>query len=566
MRICVVGQSVKDVYLQIDGDFLRDENGIEHLDLAFDGGDRALLRRTATKSGSAVAAEVFFRMGHKVDYIDDVFLAHRYILNNGESSVVLAGAGDKVLWQPPREVPDAIFIDDAKLLGREDRKKIETYAAENNVILCGYGGSRMEGAALWGGEKEDIKLTLNRLEFSTNGLKYSTELECVKEHVLPEPTLRSLAFSALIGAWLQGESALSAVAIAKGMVEGATLTQTPRLAEIRERVDVLRAGVQVEGSELAKCAAKILEKGILAADESGGSIAKKFDALKITDDEQHRRDYRNIFIGAPELVKYVSGVILFDETTTQLADNGQNFTDFLVRQGVVAGVKVDQGLVDFGKHGEKTTEGLAGLPERLAIYHERGLRFAKWRAAFFIGDGTPSIKAIDENCKALAQYAIDCQNAGIVPIVEPELVHDGNYSISECAAVTEKILVKLFDYLAEGKVNLAGTILKVNMVLAGRKYKKHSTPEEVGRATAAVLKKVVPRGLAGVVFLSGGQSPEQATANLKAVWANAPFMWPVTFSFARALQDPALDAWRGDNKNVEKARKAFVKRLIANSR
>jgi len=566
MRVCVVGQSVKDVYLQITGDFLRDENGIAHLDLAFDGSTKSLLRRTAAKSGSAVAAEVLYRIGHKVEYIDDVFLAHRYILNNGESSVIFASSREPVFWQPPREVPNAIFIDDASLLSRDDLKKIEKYATTHNIILCGYGGPRISGAALWGSDDGELKLTQNRLAFHINGIKYSTELICRKERILPESALRSLAFSALIGTWLKGFSALDAIALTKGIVERNTLTQAPRLADVLADLPTLRAAVRIEGSELAQCAQNMLSLGILAADESGGSIAKKFAALKIPDDEQHRRDYRNIFLGLPELAKYVSAVILFDETTTQLADNGQNFTDLLNQQGIVAGVKVDQGLVDFGKKGEKQTEGLSGLPERLAIYHERGLRFAKWRSAFFVGDGTPSSRAIDENCKALAEYARDCQNAGIVPIVEPELVHDGNYSIDQCVKITEMFLTKLFAHLADHQVELSGTILKVNMVLAGKKFKKPSTAAEVGEATARVLKQVVPRELAGVVFLSGGQSPEQATANLKAVWANSPFMWPVTFSFARALQDPAFDAWKGNNQNLEKARKAFLKRLIANSR
>jgi fructose-bisphosphate aldolase class I len=578
MRVCVVGRSVKDVYLQIDGEFLRDENNTPHLDLAFDGAERALSRRTAVKSGSSVAAEVLYRLGHKVEYVDDVFLAHRYILNNGENSVVFAGAPEKIFWQPPREVPDAIFIDDANLLGASDIKKIAKYAAENNIILCGYGGLKPAGATLWRSPELDEKLALNRLEVFAHGLTYATDLEFSKAGVQTCANLKTLANSVLFGAWLLGFDAPGAIAIAKGMVEKSTLTHTPRLAELHECLDDLRLQISINGSDLAKTAQRILSKGILAADESGGSIAKKFAAMNIPDDERHRRDYRNIFLGAPELAQYVSAVILFDETTTQLADNGQNFTDFLNRQGIVAGVKVDQGLVDLykntdnsAKKAEKTTAGLDGLPSRLAAYYERGLRFAKWRAAFFVADATPSAKAIDENCKALAQYAIDCQNAGIVPIVEPELVHDGNYSIDDCAKITEKILVRLFEYLQDYKVELSGAILKVNMVLAGRQYPKPtapkpSTPAEVGRMTAEVLKKVVPSELAGVVFLSGGQSPEQATANLKAVWANAPFAWPVSFSFARALQDPALVAWKGNNKNTEKARKAFVKRLVANSR
>ncbi|MCL2371753.1 fructose-bisphosphate aldolase class I [Candidatus Saccharibacteria bacterium] len=564
MRVCVVGQYVKDVYLQIAGEFLRDEDNIEHLDLAFDGSEQKLLRRTATMSGSAVVSEVLYRMGHKVDYVDDTFPPHRYILNNGRGSVVLSGANEKVFWQPPKEAPDAIFVDDTSLLSRSEMKKIEKYAKDNDVILCGHGDeSFFQG-------QPDISCPLSspvdHISIFANGLMYTVQIETSKGNIHSISSLRSLIHASIIGTWLLGYDTASSLAIAKGMVEQSTLTSTPRLADILEGLGDLRATLRVEGSELAKTAQQIMSLGILAADESGGSIAKRFASLGIPDDEQHRRDYRNVLLGLPELAKYSSGVILFDETTTQLADNGQNFTDFLATQGIIPGVKVDQGLVDFGKKGEKTTEGLFGLPERLKIYYERGLRFAKWRSAFFVADGTPSTRAIDENCKALAQYALDCQEAGIVPIVEPELVHDGNYSIDDCAKYTEKFLVKLFECLKEYRVELPGTILKVNMVLAGKKFKKPSTAEEVGRATAVVLKKTVPRELAGVVFLSGGQTPEGATANLKAVWTSGPFMWPVTYSFARALQDPAFNAWKGDNKNVDKARKAFLKRLIANSR
>ncbi|MDR0979548.1 MAG: fructose-bisphosphate aldolase class I [Candidatus Nomurabacteria bacterium] len=573
MRILVVGQSVKDIYLQITGDFLRDENNIPHLDLAFDGTERPLLRRTAVKSGSSIAAEVLHRLGHQVDYLDDNFLAHRYILNNGENSVVLAGSQEQVFWQQPAEKPDVIYVDNADLLSNSDLQKIAKYAEQNNVIFCGYGGKTPTTATLWQSSDFAQKLALNRLEISIHDLIYGTNLEFAKAGVETRKNLTTLANSALFGAWLLGYGTVDCVALTKAMIENSTLTHTPRLAELRDLLPDLRRQVSVIGPELAQTAQRILSRGILAADESGGSIAKKFATMNIPDDAEHRRDYRNIFIGTPELTQYVGAVIMFDETTAQLADNGQNFTDFLNRQGIVAGVKVDQGLVDLyknsadpAKQAEKLTQGLDGLPARLADYRSRGLRFAKWRAAFFVGDGTPSAKAIDENCKTLAQYALDCQSADIVPIVEPELVHDGNYSIEQCTEITEKILIKLFAYLQEYKVDLSATILKTNMILAGKKHKKPSTPEQVGKATADLLKKVVPREIAGVVFLSGGQTPEQATANLKAVWSHAPFLWPITFSFARALQDPAIVAWQGDNKNLQKARKAFLKRLIANSR
>ena len=234
-------------------------------------------------------------------------------------------------------------------------------------------------------------------------------------------------------------------------------------------------------------------------------------------------------------------------------------------------IKVDEGLANFPDSEETYTKGLDNLPKRLREYREMGLRFAKWRAAFnlTLSDSgeilTPTTHAIEENCRILAEYAKTCQSAGLVPIVEPELVYDGNYPIEKNIEITSKILDSLFRELKNFKVNLHATILKVNMVLAGKQFKVQSTYEEVGQATAKVLKKHVPPELAGIVFLSGGQDVEQATENLKEIIKNGPFPWPVTFSFARALQDPTLYAWQGNNNHKKQAREAFLARLIANT-
>ena len=360
--------------------------------------------------------------------------------------------------------------------------------------------------------------------------------------------------------------------LAKANVEGARLSGTMNIDTLEAEITDDYYKIQGKGKEskmleLEANAKKLmtLGKGILAADESGGSIHKKFESMNIPDDEQHRRDYRNIFFTTPDLEKYVNGVILFDETARQFADDGTNFIDFLGRKGIMAGIKVDQGLVNFENSPEKYTQGLEGLPERLKEYYDMGARFAKWRAAFEMNQELkPSQMAIEKNAEILAQYALDCQNAGIVPIVEPELVYDGYYTIEQNIEYTGKILDALFAAMRNKGVNNAGAILKVNMVLAGKKYEIQSTPAEVGKATADVLRDHVPSDLAGVVFLSGGQTVEQATENLQEVTNNGPFPWPVTFSYARALQDPALKAWQGNNDNADAAREGFKARLIAN--
>ena len=355
--------------------------------------------------------------------------------------------------------------------------------------------------------------------------------------------------------------------MAKVNVENSNLDSVLSLEEMKNLITM-----PAESLELIAASLVAPKKGILAADESGGSIKKKFAELEIEDTFENRHDYRHIFLTTPDLEKYVNGVILFDETARDKTDSGMPNVDYLISRRIIPGIKVDQGLEKYENSEETYTKGLSDLPERLREYYEMGLRFAKWRAAFnlTLSDNgevvTPGERAITDNCQILAEYAKDCQSAGLVPIVEPEVVYDGYYPIERNAEVTGKILDCLFNELSNFGVKLEACILKVNMVLAGKKFEVQSTPEEVGRFTAETLKNHVPKELAGVVFLSGGQTVEQATENLGEVIKNGPFPWPVTFSFARALQDPALYAWRGNIKNADEAKAAFKERLIENTK
>ncbi|MBR3131364.1 fructose-bisphosphate aldolase class I [Candidatus Saccharibacteria bacterium] len=333
-----------------------------------------------------------------------------------------------------------------------------------------------------------------------------------------------------------------------------------------EKLEELAAEEKASAVNLSQMAKELVGngKGILAADESGGSIHKKFESMNIPDDFDHRRDYRNLFFTTEGLEKYVNGVILFDETARQLSDDGRDFATYLTSKGIIPGIKVDKGLANMPGSTEKYTLGLNGLDERLEEYYDMGLRFAKWRAAFEITESTPTKNTVYKNVEILADYALKCQQAHIVPIVEPEVVFDGDFPIEHCASITGIILKELFAELKRKEIDLTATILKVNMVLAGKKYVTQSTPKEVAEWTAKTLKRYVPEELAGVVFLSGGQTPEQATENLQEITNLGPYPWPVTFSYARALQGPALEAWKGDNANYPEAQKAFLERLKAN--
>ena len=334
-------------------------------------------------------------------------------------------------------------------------------------------------------------------------------------------------------------------------------------------VDVLSSTPDIE-TRLHKTAAKLVmrPKGIFAADESGGNIHKKFETIGLEDTFENRRAYREMFFKTPDIENYLSGIILFEETTEQNTSEGINFVEYLKNRGILVGVKLDGGLQPLtGFEGETISIGLDSLIEKLQKYSKAGIDFAKWRVAFEIDEekGTPSEAAIASNLRVLAQYAKSCQNYGIVPIVEPEVVYSGKHTIKQCREVTEKILKKLFEELKIFKVDLKGTILKTNMVLAGSENEIQSSSREVARETISIFKKIVPKELAGIVFLSGGQAATQATDNLQEITNLGPFDWGLTYSFARALQLPALQAWAGKPENVQQAQLLFLERVAANS-
>ncbi len=310
-------------------------------------------------------------------------------------------------------------------------------------------------------------------------------------------------------------------------------------------------------------------KGILAADESSGTIKKRFDSIKLDSTADNRRDYREMMFSAKEAMsKYISGVILYDETIRQNARDGKTLVSLIEAAGSIPGIKVDAGAKDLAFHpGEKITEGLDGLRERLAEYYKLGARFAKWRAVIDIADGIPTWGCVQANAHALARYAALCQEQKIVPIVEPEVLMDGPvaaHDIDRCYEVTKWTLQTVFDELFEARVMLEGMVLKPNMVIAGKNAKKQASAQEVAEKTVRVLKETVPSAVPGIAFLSGGQSDEQATENLSLMNATGPLPWALTFSYGRALQAAALKAWGGKPDNVKAAQSAFTHRAKMN--
>lgn len=602
MRILIIGNVVKDVYLNLDekqNKFETDEKGTPWLDLGFNETNHSYFSRTSVFGGAAVTLDIFKKFGLNASisgYDDDkIIKTYRYILSaNDHISYFTPTERTETKFTAPNEPVDWIFVDRSAEVTEALVKDIKNYLWLSSrtklvVFVSAEDNFETRSATMKLTKLANIVFTDSEIEFKDTDAVVcrilENEIRCgdfirryrmQKTALMTHLTVYSIIASTIFGAILRGMSTLDAINIAIINVENSKITGSPSLSNLMKKLEERKNSD--ENLRLLTKTILVPGKGILAADESGGSIHKKFVEAGIPDDAKHRRDYRNLFFTTQGIEKFISGIILFDETARQKSDDGRDFVSYLTSLGIVPGIKVDQGLEPFAdpKYSkENYTKGLEGLPERLIEYYDMGARFAKWRAAFDVkvanvGSGkavkikTPSDYAIKKNCEILAQYARDCQNAGIVPIVEPEVVYDSYYSIETSAEITGKVLDMLFEELKHYDVNIEGCILKTSMVLAGKKYEKQSTPEEVGEYTAKVLKEHCPKELAGIVFLSGGQSVEQATANLQAVTNNGPFPWIVTFSFARALQAPTLEAWKGDNNNAKDAKDAFYNRLVAN--
>ncbi len=326
----------------------------------------------------------------------------------------------------------------------------------------------------------------------------------------------------------------------------------------------------MDKSELTVTAQATIQagKGLLAMDESNSTCNKRFALLGIPQTEEARRAWRELILTTPGLGEFISGAILYDETIRQAKQDGTSFVKLMTEAGIVPGIKVDAGAKDLAGHpGEKITEGLDGLRERLTEYRQMGARFAKWRAVITIGEGIPSRGCLEANAHALARYATLCQEAGLVPIVEPEVLMDGDHTLEQCARVTEAALHTVFNQLYRQRVRLEGMILKPNMVLPGKDCPTQPGVDEVADATVACLLRAVPGAVPGVAFLSGGQGPELASARLNAMnirW-RSKMPWVLTFSYSRAIQQPALDSWKGEEINVVAAQKALYHRAKCNS-
>lgn len=320
--------------------------------------------------------------------------------------------------------------------------------------------------------------------------------------------------------------------------------------------------------ELIKTAQDLVtdSRGILAADESASTIKKRFDKIGVESTPENHRRYRELLFETPKIEDYIGGVIMFDETIRQTGSDGKAFPSLLSERGIMPGIKLDKGKVPMPNFpGEEITEGLDGLSERIAEYKAMGARFAKWRTVYTISDQTPTSTCMKSNAEVQARYAASCQEQGIVPIVEPEVLMEGGHTIERCAEVTTEVLTKVFEKLADHKVILEATIIKANMVVPGKDNSQKADIKKIAEMTVSTMKKAISVAIPSIVFLSGGLSPEDSTAYLDAINELGPHPWELNFSFGRALQEPVLEAWQGKDENIPIAQKEFLKRAKLNS-
>lgn len=622
--ILSIGNATKDIFLEINEEekVFRDERNLFHYDLTFD--DSTLeYKRRAGIFGGVILSEKIFQAAHlksfsninprgfsNFNFEEQKYpFLERYIISHKNESFILSNKPRHLEWVAPIFVPEVMYIADANFsksylsslreyllnhkniklifslddldveLAREffSRANLVFANLKNPVLMDLIDYSTVENA-IDSFNKLGVKnVVLTDGEYIIAGneqkisrIKTAFTLNSFYQKQIFQASYIAECFS---GKNLE-ENLKTALAVAQesdfnNILKPIFAVQISRIHSDKYVVENLRNELsRTEKMHKTAKAMVVRPKGIFAADESGGNIHKKFESIGLDDTAENRRRYREMLFSTPDIENYLSGVILFEETIEQSNSQGMNFVEYLKSRNLLVGVKLDEGLKPLsGFEDETIASGLDSLEMKLKKYSNLGIDFAKWRVAFTIDEekNLPSEAAIAANVQILARYAKACQQFGIVPIVEPEVIFDGSHSVKSCRLATGRVLFALFEELKLFDVDLRATILKTNMVSAGRTASIQSSIREVAAETVNVLKKTVPKELAGIVFLSGGQSEIRSTDNLQAITNLGPFDWNVTYSYARALQMPALQAWRGRDENIRQAQLVFLERVAANS-
>lgn len=609
-KILIIGNVLKDVYLKLDdrrNHLEKDDKNISWMELGFNGEAHPYFHRTSVYGGAAVSLSVLGQlgvdagiMGSQAEFQNgelsllDAPADYRYILcNHDDITYFVPSARKPTEWIAPsatQGIPEWIFVDRSTTVTAQLVDEIANFMkfaqgaklavhAEKHVTPAGRRLMEMadvlfleEEPAIRGRDEivdkieaeqpkiEQIICHITPRKLVMGEAEESWSLE--RTDTLTHLTVYSTIAATILGVISAGGSVKDALLWARLNAETTSLKGSAtalRLQELAAKELEKRANIRLITRSLMTSG-----KGILAADESDKTLTRRFAEHSIKNSPELQRDYRTILFTTSGLKDAISGVILSGSTVKAKMMDGTSFVDFLTSKGIIPGVKVDEGLAVMPKVGEDYTLGLEGLAERLRDYYKRGLRFAKWRSVFRIGKNQPSFFAVERNAEDLATFAKECQLAGMVPMIEPEVLRDGDFGIEQDMEVTARVLAAVFQKLEARRVELDGLILKCNMVMAGKDAEAQSTPNEVGMATAAILRHAVPRYVAGVCLLSGGQEPKEATQNLTAVEQNSPYPWPVTFAFARAFQEPVLKIWQGKAENVKAAQAAMERHLTAN--
>lgn len=434
---------------------------------------------------------------------------------------------------------DLLFVEDEPPVHTDEKivDKIEV-DKPNTQLVC-----HITPRKIHFGEAEE-SWNLDRTDMMTHLTVYST----IVATILATIVVGGTPADALLLAKLNAEHATLEGALSAEKLRGLAKEETKK----RENLKLIAQSLMESG------------KGILAIDESAKSLSKRFEKFGIKNNAEMRRKFYELMVTTPKIKETISGVILSEEVAKMKLANGQKMLEYVTGHGMIAGIKADKGLMEMAGSDETHTLGRDDLAERLREYYKDGFRFAKWRAAFRIGKDKPGFFAVRENMEELATFAKECQLAGLVPIVEADISAEGDFPIERDAEVTARVLGAMFEKLAERRVNLGGCIVKCGMVRSGMSAEVQATTDEVGMATAAILRHAVPKYVAGVLLLSGGMEPKVATKNLTAVMHNSPFPWPVSFAFSRALEEPVLATWKGDDGQVKAAQAALERHLLAN--
>lgn len=602
-KILVIGNVLKDVYLKLDerqNNFEQDERGIDWLDLSFNGAEHRFFRRTSVYGGAAVTLSVLGRlginsqiMGSNAEYKNGEIIwqgdpaGYCYIFcHHGEITYFVPSERKATDWQMPKDIPEWILVDRSTFISERLVDEIKNFRkfspttklavhAERDKSPLGQRLAEMadllfieEEPPVHSEEKIVDKIDLGQPEkrlvchITPQKIIFGEAEESwqlSRTDMMTHLTVYNTIVATILGVISSGGSLTDAVLWARINAEQATLDGSlsgRRLKELVAEERQKRANVTLVAKSLMAS-----HRGILAADEDDQTLTKRLVSFGIGVNAKTRADYRKLLLTTPELSEYTSGVILTAETARSKVQHAQTYLKYLTSRGIITGVKADRGQAHLKGTHETYTLGLDDLASRLREYYDEGFRFAKWHAKFIIKKDQPSYIAVEKNAKLLADFARECQLAGLVPMIESDISWSGDYSIEKSIEVTDRVLLTIFRKLERRGVDLSSVILKTSVVAAGDNAVSPSTPREVGIATGAVLKHAVPKYIAGIEILSGGQESKAMTQNLSAIIEAGPYDWPVSFAFSRALQDPVMRTWKGKEANTKVAQATLRNKL-----